>query len=265
MKRAFTLSLLSLFMLSSLALAEEWNKTYPLTGMPRLSVNADDAEVRIKSCDCKQIQARISWEGYKPEKVKITENQDGDHIKLEVRTLNPHINITLGISHKWIHIDLSVPKLANIEAHTGDGKIEVEGIQGELRVDTGDGGIDITGADGFLHAKSGDGHIKVAGRFDQLDLHTGDGRIEAQIQHGSIIKSAWEVRSGDGRVNLHLPLDFSANLYAKTGDGHIHSDLPLTVEGDVKGGSNKIQGKLNAGGGTLNIQTGDGSIYLERL
>ena len=263
MKRIALFSVLLAFC-SAFSHAEEWNKNFSITGTPTLKVEADDADVRIRACDCKQIGARVVWEGYTASTVKITENQNGDTVDLNVHTRSPHFNINLGERHKWIHIELTVPGQAYLDAHTGDGHIQVNGIKGQLRLHTSDGNIDIDGADGLLHAKSGDGHIRAAGRFDDLTLATGDGQIEARVLPGSTIKSSWEFHSGDGRVNVRLPEDFSANLHARTGDGGIHTDLPLTVEGELKAGR-EVRGKLNAGGGSLEIQTGDGSIYLERM
>jgi hypothetical protein len=54
----------------------------------------------------------------------------------------------------------------------------------------------------------------------------------------------------------------NADLDLHTGDGHITLDLPITVQGQV--GDKNIRGKLNAGGNSLRIHTGDGSIRLEK-
>src|SRR5256885_15857476 len=76
--------------------AEEFNKTYTVTREPQLRVEADDASIRVRSCDCKQVQAHVDIQGYKPEHVRITENQSGDQINLEVRTQNSHMNFNIG-------------------------------------------------------------------------------------------------------------------------------------------------------------------------
>ncbi|HUK42760.1 MAG TPA: hypothetical protein VLX11_17010, partial [Candidatus Acidoferrales bacterium] len=60
-----------------------------------------------------------------------------------------------------------------------------------------------------------------------------------------------------------LPQSFSAELDVHTGDGHIDSDLPVTITGSRH--ENELRGKLNAGGLPLMIRTNDGSIRLERL
>jgi hypothetical protein len=74
--------------------------------------------------------------------------------------------------------------------------------------------------------------------------------------------SGWNVRAGDGSVELNLPDNFAADVDLHTGDGHISLDLPVTVEGRLSRSS--IHGKLNGGGNLLTIHTGDGSIRLQK-
>jgi hypothetical protein len=50
------------------------------------------------------------------------------------------------------------------------------------------------------------------------------------------------------------------NLDAGTRDGHISLGVPVLVEGDL--GKKKVRGKINGGGPTLFIHTGDGTIHL---
>ena len=64
-------------------------------------------------------------------------------------------------------------------------------------------------------------------------------------------------------VNMRIPADLNANLDAHTGDGSITLDVPIMVAGSLNHSS--VHGKLNAGGGTLSITSGDGSIHLEKL
>ena len=100
-------------------------------------------------------------------------------------------------------------------------------------------------------------------RFDGLNLHSGDGNIDAEVQPRSRMGTGWTMHSGDGNVTLRLPDCFAADLDAHTGDGHITVDLPLTSTGTKQ--ENALNGKLNGGGQTLTIHTGDGSIHLQRI
>jgi hypothetical protein len=72
--------------------------------------------------------------------------------------------------------------------------------------------------------------------------------------------ASWNIRTGDGSVDLVLPPDFQANIDASTNDGRISLGIPVTVEGTFS--KSQIHGKMNGGGQPLTIRTGDGSIRL---
>jgi DUF4097 and DUF4098 domain-containing protein YvlB len=71
------------------------------------------------------------------------------------------------------------------------------------------------------------------------------------------------VKSGDGSITLRLPSDLNANLEARTGDGNITLDFPIQVSGSLS--HSAVHGKLNAGGNTLSVTSGDGSIHIEKI
>jgi hypothetical protein len=131
-----------------------------------------------------------------------------------------------------------------------------------MELASGDGAEEIHHVEGSLRANTGDGHINADGRFDALNLKTGDGRLDIRAAAGSKISEEWSLHTGDGSVSLELPENFAADLYLRTGDGHIDVSLPMTTEGRIK--PNDVHGKLNGGGKTISIQTGDGSINLSK-
>jgi hypothetical protein len=77
------------------------------------------------------------------------------------------------------------------------------------------------------------------------------------------MSGSWRVNTGDGHVTLRLPENFAADLDAHTGDGKITVDFPVTMSGSF--GGSDVHGKLNGGGQTLTVHTGDGPIRLQRL
>ena len=56
-----------------LAQAEEWSKTFTLTGKPDLRVTTSDANIRVDTWDQNTIEARVTAEGW-----KISENAAGE-------------------------------------------------------------------------------------------------------------------------------------------------------------------------------------------
>jgi len=278
--------------------AEEWTKTYSVSGRAQVRVDTNDGAVRIATGDSKQVEFRVIYEGYELNKnLHIDSRQEGDSVEVNARVTG-HWGFSWGRGRQGPRIEVRMPKDADLQIDTGDGSVEtqpitghvkihtgdgsvhsqaiegnadidtgdgsitLEGAKGDIRLHTGDGHIDARNLDGRVDANSGDGHIKIDGRLDALNVKTGDGSIDARVAPGSKLSGGWSIRTGDGSVDLVLPPDLQANIDASTNDGHISLGIPVTVEGTFS--NSQLHGKMNGGGQALTIHTGDGSIRLSK-
>lgn len=263
------------------ARADDWSKKYSVTGKPVVRVQTNDGSVDIVSGASKEVEAHVIANGWKiPGDINIAETQEGDRIQIDVRVRSMHWGLFGGV-RRGLKVEVRVPPEADLDIQSGDGNVTSQSVAGNIRIDTGDGNMEVHGLKGDVHLHSGDGHIEgsdlegtlnadtgdghitVRGRFDSLYLKSGDGNIQADALAGSKIVNSWTLHTGDGRISLRLPENFSADLDAHTGDGHISLDFPVTVSGSLS--SSSIRGKLNGGGGTLTLTSGDGSIRVEKL
>lgn len=262
------------------ARADEVLKTFQVSGHAKVRVETDDGAVRVTTGDIKQVEIRVVYSGYKLDRdLRVSTTQNGDSVEVTAKTSGSW-GFHWGGNHASLRVEVHMPKDADLYAHTGDGSvaadsingnmdvstgdgsIRVQGAKGNLRFHTGDGSIEARGLDGTVDATSGDGHINLEGRFDGLTIKTGDGSVTARAGAGSKVATGWTIHTGDGSVDLEIPGDLQANLDASTHDGHISLGLPVLVEGTL--GTSKVQGKMNGGGQTLSIRTGDGSIHLNK-
>jgi DUF4097 and DUF4098 domain-containing protein YvlB len=279
--------------------AEEWTKSYTVSGRPQVRVDTNDGAVRIYTAgDSKQVDLRVEYAGYELSKnLHIDSRQNGDSVEINARTTG-HWGFSWGGNHRNIRIEVRMPQNADLQIDTGDGSVETQALNGRLKIhtgdgsvksqavagnvdiDTGDGSITLDGAkgdirlhtgdghiearnlDGNVDANSGDGHVIIDGRLDALSVKTGDGSIDARVEPGSKLSQGWSIRTGDGSVNVVLPPDLQANIDASTNDGHISLGIPVTVEGTFS--NSQLHGKMNGGGQSLTIHTGDGSIRLSK-
>jgi DUF4097 and DUF4098 domain-containing protein YvlB len=244
------------------AYADEWSKTYNLSGKPDLRVDTSDANIHVSTWDQNTIEAKVTTLRYKIGEggIRIEEHQNGDLVEIDVRF--PHHNFTVEWGNHRVDVEIHMPREGKVNLRTGDGKIELGGLKGEMDLHSGDGSEVLEGVDGKLRATTGDGHIRADGRFDALELKTGDGRVEVRAAAGSSLASGWRLETGDGSVTLEVPADFSADVDLHTSDGHIDLEMPVTTEGKLR--ENEVHGKLNGGGNSLIIRTGDGSIRLRK-
>ena len=244
--------------------ADDWSKTYDLTGKPQLHVEASDAHVRIDTWDQNKIEAHVTTRGWHigGGDLEIVEHQQGNAVDLELRQ-HHRTHISFGIDARRTDLEIHMPRSAKVNVRSGDGSISARGLEGELEFASGDGRVDLEDLDGTLRAKTSDGSMRASGRFDVLDLHTGDGRIDAEVRPGSQLREAWEVRTSDGSVSLRVPGDLAADVELRTGDGHITTNIPIVVEGRFD--HHEVHGKMNGGGNRLTVHTGDGSVTLDKF
>jgi DUF4097 and DUF4098 domain-containing protein YvlB len=244
------------------ASADDWAKTYTLSGRPDLRVETSDANIHVTTWDQNTIEAKVTTTRYKIGEggIRIEEHQNGDTVDIELRY--PHHNFNVEWGNRRVDITIQMPREGKVNLRTGDGRIDLANFKGEMDLHSGDGAETLEGVDGKLRASTGDGHIRANGRFDELDLKTGDGHVEVRAASGSSLASGWRLETGDGNVTLEVPGDLAADVDLHTSDGHIDLDFPVTTEGKLR--ENEVRGKINGGGNLVTIRTGDGSIHLRK-
>src|SRR5215469_10593255 len=199
------------------ASAEQWSKTYNISGTPDLRVETSDANIRVETWDQKTIEATIISSYYKFGEggLKVEEHQNGDAVEINLRF--PHELHVFSFSNQRVDINIHLPRKGRVNLHTGDGNIDLSKFGGEMELSSGDGHETLHEVDGKLRASTGDGHITADGRFDVLELKTGDGHLDVRAAAGSTIADDWTMRTGDGNVRLQLPENLAADLYLHTG------------------------------------------------
>jgi DUF4097 and DUF4098 domain-containing protein YvlB len=257
--------------------AEDYTKSFTVSNRASVHVDTDDGSVSVTTGDTHEVEFRVEYQGYELNKsLQIDSSQHGDAIELIAR--NPgKWHFFIG-SMRRLHIEIRMPRDADlqirtgdgsikvndlsgaIDLHTGDGALRVSSLKGSIRLHTGDGLIEGSSLDGTCDAVSGDGRIRLAGRFDVLNAKSGDGSIGINALQGSKLDSSWSIHSGDGSIDVALPANLAVDIDATTGDGHISTDIPIMMQGIIS--KSRIHGKMNGGGSTLTIHTGDGSVRL---
>jgi len=68
------------------ARAEEWTKSYSVSGRARVHVDSNDGSVRVTTGDSAQVEFRVIYESYELNKnLRIDSRQDGDSVQLNAR------------------------------------------------------------------------------------------------------------------------------------------------------------------------------------
>jgi len=262
-------------------------KRFAVSGTPELRLTTFDGSIEIRSGETKGVVVEIEKRGPTKEAIEqltVDSKQDGNSIEVAVRRPQHDVEFFgFGRMSSTARLIVTMPRDGHVIAKSGDGSIRIEHVRGRLELRTGDGSIratDIGGemvlatgdgsvtidnADGDLDVDTGDGSVSVAGKLGIVKVHTGDGSITFRAEPGTSMKGDWSMTTGDGGVSLYLPSDFGAELDAHTGDGAIRNELqmaPGSNDGDERA-RRTLKGRLGAGGRTLRIRTGDGSVRLK--
>ena len=150
---------------------------------------------------------------------------------------------------------------AGVVARSGNGAVHVEAHGDVVTASSGNGDVEVIGAGGPVNAHSGNGQIEVRTTLGPVQATTGNGSIDVEI--GSL-KTAENMsfRSGNGRVEVTLPADYNGELETSTGNGHLISDFPLSVEGRLD--RQRVRATIGKGGPRLRMSSGNGNIVLRK-
>lgn len=142
-----------------------------------------------------------------------------------------------------VEYTITVPKQADLDVSTVNGKVAVVGVSGQLDVRTTNGGIRLEDAGGTVQARTTNGGI-------DAELH--------QIDDGEDMS----FRTTNGGITVSLPEEIRAHLTARTTNGSIRTDFPVQVVGKMS--RTRIDGEINGGGGQLDLKTTNGGIKIRK-
>jgi DUF4097 and DUF4098 domain-containing protein YvlB len=273
MKR-FALAAAILAMAAVPALANEatFERNLTVNGHVELQVATGSGHIHITkgSGDRVHISGRVksNWGGSEQKVQEIANNppieQTGNIIRIGQRHEN-YRNIS-------IDYDIEAPANSFLEANSGSGDINDDGVGENAKLGTGSGTIHATGLQGGFIANTGSGNI-YAEQIGQGDVkaQTGSGNVELKNLKGSLhagtgsgdIKvtgtpaSDWKLGTGSGSVEFWAG-NAGFTLDASTGSGSVHTDQEMAVQGSFD--KHHIVGKVHGGGPTVRIETGSGDV-----
>ncbi len=165
---------------------------------------------------------------------------EGEGDRVEVITHLPRSRYFFGSGGK-VEYNITLPAQARVHVETVNGKVNVEGISGQVRASTVNGSVELTEIAGEGEASTVNGSIKTT--FYEVDP---DGRNRFSSTNGS--------------VTIYLPRNISGEFDASTVNGSIKTDLPLEVSGRF--GHRHLQGRVGEAGGSFDIDTVNGSVRI---
>ncbi|MBK7832020.1 MAG: DUF4097 family beta strand repeat protein [Gemmatimonadetes bacterium] len=158
--------------------------------------------------------------------------------------------------------DVSVnANLAEARVASGNGRVKVSGVSGRVDVSSGNGEVSVDNAGGPVEARSGNGDVTIGTVNGPVNASSGNGDIRVSMDKLTGNEDM-EFSSGNGRVEVVVPADFSAEVEANSGNGRITTDFPITVRGKLT--PSRLRGTIGNGGRRLRMSTGNGSMEIRK-
>ena len=203
------------------------------------------------------------------------------------------------VRNRGVSFRLVVPPTVSIELLTCNGEVTVAGAGRDVRVETSNGRICLTDVQGDVNARTSNGEVVASAIVGNVDISSSNGdiqiqragrdRVEAETSNGRIraieIRGDATVRSSNGAIELRvlslpdkptvkavtsngdvfveLPDTVNANLRMHTSIGKVHGNLKNVNVKDFESGPDSQQATLNAGGGSVEIESSNGSVTLQ--
>jgi DUF4097 and DUF4098 domain-containing protein YvlB len=263
---------LALVALPAFAAEATFERTLSVSGRVELSVATGSGNIHITHGTGNQVhvfgRVKFNWGGNEERVKEIAAHPPIEQTGNIIRIGGHHENLhNISISY-----EIQAPENAFLDAASGSGNIDVDGVGENAKISTGSGNIHATGLRGGFTVNTGSGNIyaEQTGTGD-VKAQTGSGNVELRNLHGGLragtgsgdikaggVPSAdWKLETGSGNIEI-WPGNAGLMLDASTGSGSIHTDHEMLTQGTQD--RHHVSGKLNGGGPTVRISTGSGDI-----
>jgi DUF4097 and DUF4098 domain-containing protein YvlB len=302
MKRHFTALLLSVLFVPVLLHARvegHFDRTLSVSGATSLDLTTGSGDVTVKSGSGNQvvihatIHGNNEWFSSNAEGA-VHQVESNPPIQQSGNTIRIGYNLPEDVKrHVSISYDVTVPADTTVQAHSGSGNLNLQGLRSGVEATTGSGDIQLRDLGSRVSAHTGSGSIRGEDVAAAFNAHTGSGDIEAQlagsgdvdvqtgsggvrlrgikgaakirtgsgdIQADGDVKGPWALHTGSGGVRMAVGANDGFNLNVHTSSGSIHSDLPITVQGSL--GRRELKGTVRGGGPEVEVSTGSGDVEI---
>lgn len=159
--------------------------------------------------------------------------------------------------HLWADVTVRVPAGREADVRLGVGRIEAEGVRGDLVLDISSGSVAARGIVGSVLADTGSGSVEFLDIDGDATADTGSGEVVMRRCRGEEIKAD----TGSGEVTIEDVV--CQRLVADTGSGGVQAEAVDAESALIDTGSGSVLLQLaRMGGGRFVVDTGSGGVEL---
>lgn len=156
-----------------------------------------------------------------------------------------------------VAFDVELPGRLVTRVETHNGKVTARDLAAKTSLKSHNGGVMATHLTGPIDVETHNGRIEVQTSNGDIALRTHNGRVAIDTRGAANL--AGQVVSHNGGLRVRVDPTVSTVLSCETHNGSIDISLPLQ---SAKMSKHKVTGTLGDGGGTLHLETHNGSIHV---
>ncbi|MBN2589657.1 MAG: DUF4097 family beta strand repeat protein [Sedimentisphaerales bacterium] len=166
------------------------------------------------------------------------------------------VNCSVGVS-----LDVVLPNEVNLNLVSHNGRIEIENISGNTNATTHNGKVSVNNISGITDLGTHNGKIEAKEISGDINFVSHNGKVEAVFSQAAEPDCDIIMVTHNGGIELTAPQNYSAKVNVSTHNGHIDTELPITVLG--KFSNNKLVGTIGDAQGNTELTTHNGSIKIK--
>lgn len=217
---------------------ESFHFSYDLEANGTVSIDTHNGEIEVVGQDDNKVE--IDGEKY------ASNERDLKAITIHQQNTPSKVQVDAGqsdwLSNTGVRFRVRVPKQAQVNATTSNGRITVREISGAAQMHTSNGRIEGEQLSG------------------KADAETSNGRIE--LSYSKPPTGEIRARSSNGLIRLRLPEGSNAHIDAAGSNSRVTSEFNL--RGRVREEHNHLEGDLGNGGPLVSLTTSNGSISIQK-
>ena len=129
----------------------------------------------------------------------------------------------------------------------------------DLTLDAENGGLRVAGVSGKMELRTTNGSVALAEVGGDVRARTQNGSLRVELSGTRWQGAGLDAETQNGSVRLSVPERYAAQLETGTVNGHINTDIPITIQGRV---TRRLSIPLNGGGPTIRALTTNGSVQI---
>lgn len=249
-------------------LVEQETKAFAVNGVPQITVDSYEGPIHVQGWDKPEVSFTASKQALDREAmsgIQLEASQRGELVSIVVKFNKPDRKVMFGKNQvltkgAYVKLEINVPRNANLHLHTGDGPLNITGVNGVVDVRTDDGQIDVHNGSGRLQASTNDGLISI------LNF---DGEVEATEMgdHGINLEGRFTkltAQTQGAQISLGLPSNFDATIETDAEDV-VNQGLSITPDAASSSSRDLRRLKIGRGGTVFNLRSINGKLVLRRI